>query len=46
MVMQWYDNGNAAEYLRNKNPSADRKQLVSVLITFSMLIPIESFPFD
>jgi len=28
MVMRWYDNGNATEYLRNKNPGADRKQLI------------------
>ncbi|PPR05804.1 hypothetical protein CVT26_010154 [Gymnopilus dilepis] len=27
MVMQWYDNGNAVDYLR-KNPTADRLQLV------------------
>ncbi|KAF8896753.1 kinase-like domain-containing protein [Gymnopilus junonius] len=27
MVMQWYANGNAAEYLR-KNPDADRQQLI------------------
>lgn len=30
MVMRWYDNGNAAEYLANKNPGADRKQLVTI----------------
>ena len=28
MVMQWYKNGNAAEYLTKKNPEADRLQLV------------------
>ncbi|KAH6904683.1 kinase-like domain-containing protein [Coprinopsis sp. MPI-PUGE-AT-0042] len=28
MIMQWYENGNAAEYLSKKNPLADRVQLV------------------
>jgi hypothetical protein len=30
MIMQWYENGNAAEYLSKKNPKADRVRLVSV----------------
>ena len=29
MVMQWYENGNATEYLANRNPGANRLQLVS-----------------
>ncbi|KDR73275.1 hypothetical protein GALMADRAFT_72592 [Galerina marginata CBS 339.88] len=28
MVMQWYENGSAAEYLAKKNPNADRLQLI------------------
>ncbi|KIM37613.1 hypothetical protein M413DRAFT_448407 [Hebeloma cylindrosporum] len=28
MVMQWYENGIAAEYLAKKNPDADRLQLI------------------
>jgi serine/threonine protein kinase len=28
MVMQWYENGSAAEYLARKNPNADRLQLI------------------
>jgi len=28
MVMQWYENGSAAEYLAKKNPDADRLQLI------------------
>ncbi|KAF8175098.1 kinase-like domain-containing protein [Pholiota molesta] len=28
MVMQWYDNGSAAEYLATKNPNADRLGLI------------------
>lgn len=30
MVMKWYKNGSAAEYLAHKNPKADRLQLVRV----------------
>ncbi|TFK31105.1 kinase-like domain-containing protein [Crucibulum laeve] len=29
MVMRWYENGNASEYLLRKNPFADRVSLVS-----------------
>ncbi|KAF8154936.1 kinase-like domain-containing protein [Crassisporium funariophilum] len=32
MVMRWYDNGSAADYLARKNPDADRQQLVSTTI--------------
>ncbi|KAF9043328.1 kinase-like domain-containing protein [Panaeolus papilionaceus] len=28
MIMQWYKNGSAAEYLAKKNPRADRLQLI------------------
>ncbi|KAJ3517678.1 hypothetical protein NLJ89_g352 [Agrocybe chaxingu] len=28
MVMQWYENGSAAEYLSKKNPEADRVRLI------------------
>jgi len=28
MIMQWYDNGNATEYLSKKNPQADRVKLI------------------
>lgn len=28
MIMQWYENGSAAEYLSKKNPSANRMHLV------------------
>jgi hypothetical protein len=34
MILEWYQNGNASEYLQ-KNPSADRKLLVIVLFTVS-----------
>ncbi|KAJ7595485.1 kinase-like domain-containing protein [Mycena floridula] len=28
MIMQWYPNGSATEYLRHKNPAADRMALI------------------
>jgi hypothetical protein len=35
MVMRWYENGSAAEYLSRKNPAADRLALVSRLVKSS-----------
>ncbi len=34
MVMRWYKNGSACEYLSKINPNADRLQLVSLCHTF------------
>ena len=50
MVMRWYDNGNATEYLAKKNPGADRKQLVSCTqkfpISFFIILIRISVGFD
>ena len=35
MVMRWYENGSAAEYLSRKNPAADRVALVGRLLKSS-----------
>jgi serine/threonine protein kinase len=31
IVMEWYKNGSAMEYLRSKNPEADRLKLVGIV---------------
>lgn len=31
LVMEWYQNGSAMEYLRSKNPEADRLKLVRMV---------------